>query len=436
MLKVRASSGNIELPRWPWFLLLTVVALEYIRPFDGFLKFLAPLHIAGLATLGMLFVFLGNRKKVLAGELLYKLVIAFWVIVSATVVFAPNNRATFDLSVALLWLYVGFTFPISAVLTNKERIYKFFFFWIVVQTILGLFVIFHGGHGPGSYLWDENDVALVMVMAIPYPVFLSRFPKLSRKVKLALYLSIAILLAGIGITASRGGVVGLAALIAVMVLVSKRPIRNGLIVATVTAVATIILLRALPAAYVEDMEDMNNPEDTTRDERLWSWSIAWVMYRENPVLGVGAGNYPWTNHLYATKSPLYTPRRKILGGRAAHSIYFTVLPELGTVGAVVFLWTIKAIYVRCATVRRYYKSQAEPSDDSIKFDLLFKAMIASCFGFLAAGAFITVIYYPPLWHLVGIIVATYRVAAEEFGFDARAPVSLPGTRLPGIKRQI
>jgi hypothetical protein len=39
-----------------------------------------------------------------------------------------------------------------------------------------------------------------------------------------------------------------------------------------------------------------------------------------------------TNHLYATESPLYNPRRKIMGGRQAHSIYFTLLPELGTEG--------------------------------------------------------------------------------------------------------
>jgi hypothetical protein len=53
------------------------------------------------------------------------------------------------------------------------------------------------------------------------------------------------------------------------------------------------------------------------------------------------------------------------------------------------------------------------SDDERKFQLLFNALLVSCIAFLSAGAFITVIYYPPFWYLVGFVAATYRVAARE-----------------------
>jgi len=313
-----AESAESLAPRWQWLLLLSVALFEYVRPMDWILSFLGPLRLPGLATLVLAFVFVFGRKDFLKEELLHKLVLAFWFLVCFTVFYAPNNRVAFNTGITLLWGMAGFIFPLSLIVCSQERVYKFFAYWIGFQTILGLLVIKDGGHGPGSYLWDENEAALALNMAIPYAVFLSRFPGLATKWKLLLYLCIAVLLAGIGVAASRGGVVGLAALLLIMVSMSDRPIRNGIFVAAVAGLGLLVLLNVLPESYRRDMGNIDNPEDKTRDERLWSWSIGWVMFRENPILGVGANNYPWTNHTYAQKSPMYTPKRKILGGRQTH----------------------------------------------------------------------------------------------------------------------
>jgi O-antigen ligase len=173
---------------------------------------------------------------------------------------------------------------------------------------------------------------------------------------------------------------------------------------------------------------MDNPQDKTADERLWSWSIGWIMYKHNPVIGVGAGNYPCTNHLYATESPMYTPKRKIMGGRQAHSIYFTLLPELGTIGAVLYFGILIAMVNRFRAVRSYFLKQEVPSDDATRFYLLFKAMLASCFAYLVSGAFISVLYYPPFWHLVGIVAVTYRVARVELPGFAQQTESVPSRK--------
>lgn len=178
-----------------------------------------------------------------------------------------------------------------------------------------------------------------------------------------------------------------------------------------------MLVKFLPSSYTQDMEDMDNPQDSTRDERLWSWSIGWVMFKENPVFGVGANNYPWTNHLYAKKSPMYTPKRKILGGRAAHSIYFSLMPELGTCGTVVFLLILIEIYKRQRQVRRFCLDHQDESPDITKFELLFKAMTASAVAFLVSGAFISVLYYPPIWHLIALVAATFRIAKRDLFQD-------------------
>jgi O-antigen ligase len=185
----------------------------------------------------------------------------------------------------------------------------------------------------------------------------------------------------------------------------------------------------MSAAYIADMENMSNPNDPTRDERVWSWSIGWVMFKENPILGVGAGNYPWTNHLYAEKSPMWTPKRKILGGREAHSLYFTLLPEFGVVGTSVFIAILFMMYLRYRTMRRCFKARASPTDDEKRFNLLFITMMATVVAFLLTSTFISVLYYPPFWHLVGLLTAIYRVAIREVFPEAAPAVETPRARM-------
>jgi O-antigen ligase len=418
-MKLQVSKGDSE-SRWAWYLLLGVVFFEYVRPTEWIFSFLRPLRVGGIMAATLVIVFLVNQKKYLREENIHRVCLLFIALAATSVTWAYNNNAAFWRTVLLFWAFVGFTYPVNAILTTKERIYTYFHFWILVQTILALYVIFHSGHGTGSYLLDENDVGLVLNMAVPYCIFMLQFPGITWSRRVLLCLALLILLVAIAVTDSRGAVVGLAGVLVTMIWLSKRPVVNALWVGAVAGIAVLILLRTLPAAYIEDMENMSNPQDSTRDERLWSWSIGWVMYKENPVWGVGAGNYPWTNHLYAEKSPIYSPKRRILGGREAHSLYFTLLPEFGTVGSAVYFTLIVLMYRRYRTIRRCFKARAAPTDDEKKFNLLFIVMMASTIAFLLTSTFISVLYYPPFWHLLGALAATYRVAVRDVFPDALA----------------
>ena len=411
----RASSRRFD---WIWTLLLVYVLFEYVRPLDNALKFLSPLRLGGLVTLALALGFLLSKKEYLKQDRIHLFVLAFWMLVAFSTFYAPNNRASLDTAIALLWLFVAFVFPLNLVLTSPERVYRFFFWWIGLQALVGVHVITHGGHGPGSFLTDENDVGLALNMALPYAIYVARFPDLSARARLLLYGTAGLMLVAIGVSASRGAVVGLAVLVATAVLLSKRPIRNGIVALAVVVVSIAILVRYLPPAYVNDMQGIDDPNDRTADERLWSWSIGWVMYKENPVLGVGANNYQWTNHLYATKSPMYTPERKILGGRVAHSLYFTLLPELGTAGVIVFVGLLRQLYSRSRRLRSIENIDRGKALDKAKFELIGTAMVVSLVAYLVTGAFISVLYYPPFWHLVGMVAATYRVAQSYFNLKS------------------
>ena len=74
-------------------------------------------------------------------------------------------------------------------------------------------------------------------------------------------------------------------------------------------------------------------ETGTAGQRMFTWGIGWEMFLANPVFGVGQANFPWTIGEYMGGRTWQT---KSLAGRQAHSLYFTLLPELGLVGVMLF----------------------------------------------------------------------------------------------------
>lgn len=407
-----------------WFIytLIAMVIFLYLRPQELYLSFLSPLKLPGITLMLMVFIFLSNSKDYLKEELAYKLMIAFWLLVSISIFYAVNTRAAYGGSMQMLWILVGFVFPLAVIVNTIDRLFMLWKLWLVVHFLLALTVIQQGGVGPGGILRDENDVAAALVMSLPY--FLYMFATrgiVSRKLRILALVFAAVVFLAIGVTASRGGMVGMVAMIGVMVLMSKRPVRNTSIIVLVILLVGGTVIASLPDAYVADMMNITNPEDDTRDERVFTWSIGWVMYLDNPFFGLGAGNFAWTNHFYYKLSPMWEPGRRFLGGRAAHSIYFTLLPELGTVGAIIFFSLVKIFYSRCQSIKRGL-SQASDKFMANNVILLSRALLASMVGYLVAGAFISVLYYPFFWHLLGITLVAYRVSNGAFKDEQGNPI--------------
>jgi len=365
-----------------------------------------------LSTLVMSFIFITQDKKYLKADAILKLMVLFVSIMAISLIYTPNTRAAFGTTELMFWTLVATVFPLCVILTRLDSLLLFFKFWVAIQVIVAIEVIINGGHGAGSYLRDENDVALVLNMALPLPFFMAKLPKATKSLKRYMYISMAIIFAAIITTGSRGGALGVAAIISMILIMSARPVRNILIATALLVSLSGAVLSFVPDAVIQDFRGIEDPNDSTRDARLWAWSVGWVMFLDNPVLGVGAGNYPWTNHLYARLSPMYNESRQIFGGRPAHSIYFTLLPEDGLVGTSIFLAMLWGCYKRYKDIKLHYLS-VKPDDDAYSFYILFKGMIISVVAYLVTGAFISVLYYPPFWHLLGFMVATFRAAATN-----------------------
>jgi O-antigen ligase len=168
-----------------------------------------------------------------------------------------------------------------------------------------------------------------------------------------------------------------------------------------------------PKRYWQEMSTIQGEYDGetqgTGAARRYTWQIGWEMFLANPVFGVGQGNFPWEFGNYEGER---TFEGRSFSGRAAHSLYYTLLPELGLVGVLLFLGMNYHIYRDLALVRRLYKNKGRPpqSENARYFFFMSCALEASLVGFLASGYFISVLYYPSFWTLMGFAVALRKLA--------------------------
>jgi probable O-glycosylation ligase (exosortase A-associated) len=394
--------------RFYWLVVLVYI-LEFIRPQTSILPFLSPLKLPAIVTVVLFLIFLKGKKDFLKDRLM-KLIMAFIFIVAFSVTYAVNTFYVYTITVAFFWMFFGVICSTILVLNDSERLVKFFRIWVYIQTGVALYVITHGGKGTGSFLTDENDVALVLNMAIPYAFYFGYSNRSSKLMKLLMFACLFILVLAVGVSFSRGGLVGLVAVFLMLLIYSKRPFRNIIYVSIFLTIFGGIFLSLLPDKYITDMQSMSDPEDNTRQHRIMHWATAWEMYKDNPVLGVGAGNYPWNFINYHHLTKYYNPHSRVRAGRAAHSLYFTLIPELGTIGVIIYSMLL---YTTFSRLNKTVKVREAAATDHIDFEVLLiaKSIRVSIVGFLVTGLFITVLYYPPFWYTLGF---SYIVTKQHF----------------------
>ncbi len=393
-----------------WMLCLFFL-FQYARPQTTFTA-IAPLRIPLMLSLIMPVLWLAwGDKRVLKDPLivLYGLFVA---LCGITVLWAHNQFWVVETTKYLTIFLIAATLPAAGLLQDRRKISTFFVFWVCLHLYVAWVSITNEGRGTGSFLGDENDMALTINMAIPYAYFLLQSRERGGLFKLLMIFALAAMGFAIINSDSRGGLVGLFAVTAGILFFTKHRIRNTLVIATFATVAYL----SVPEGYVEEMQTMTDPNDATRYERLYSWRLGWHMYLDYPIAGVGAGNYPWRVEEYEVAQGEYTGRR-LLGGRVAHSLYFTLIPELGTLGVLLFGAMTVLIFRRVwFIIRREEQRAIAQTGDSrappTEANLLARAMLVSLVGLFSSGAFISVLYYPHFWFLIGFVLALYYTTEE------------------------
>lgn len=277
----------------------------------------------------------------------------------------------------------------------------------------GMFTVLSGGHsrvlGPGgSYISDNNTLALALVTVLPLLVYLVNVAPSKWLKRAAIGLALLTAIAAIG-SYSRGAMLGGVAMLFFLWLKSRSKVTTGI---ALVLVAPLILF-AMPEQWSGRMASIDNyQEDESAMGRINAWQFA-INVANNVPQGGGFGVFtPRMFHMYAPEPERF---------HVAHSIYFQVLGDHGYFGLALFL----LLFV-CAwrTGRQVIKHCGE------RHDLAWAARLArmcqvSIIGFMTAGAFLSMPYYDLIYYIIAILVTLQKVLVLAPQPDNVWPMRIP-----------
>lgn len=313
-------------------------------------------------------------------------------------------------------------FVALALLHTREHIYALC--WTAAGSLAlvgakgGIFTLLGGGASrvwgpPGSFIEDNNEFALALVMTIP----LLRFLQLQLSSRLGRHLMTAAMLlcatAAIG-TYSRGGLLAIAAMTGYLWWRGRKKVWSGIVM----AVGAIVLLGFMPDAWFERMGTLQTYEqDASAQGRLDAWKNAWGVALHHPF---GVGFDPGRQELF----DLYSDGTS---ARAAHSIYFQILGNHGFVGLALFLLIWLLVWQTARAVQR----QARELPQAHWCVQLASMCQVSLLGYFVGGAFLSLSYFDLPYILMVLLVLT-RVWVARQAWE-REPAPRRGwLRVPGL----
>jgi putative inorganic carbon (hco3(-)) transporter len=387
-----------------WFIVtLLYLILDYSRIYTlAHLGSLRPMMIITLVLAS--FIVIGGKYYYLAKSRQTTLLWLFLALLAAYVPFARNNFYAFNTFKTQL-LYMPFILSVIICVNSFARLKNVIFICVFLQIYIAFWALTHGGVGPGNYFADENDLALYVNMWLPFCYFLF-FEERRLSIKFIYLIGSLIGLLSIIVSFSRGGFIGLLAVGGTIFLLSKKKILTGVFL---SLFAAFIVFYA-SNQYWAEISTSTNIESGTAKGRIEAWKSGWRMFLDNP-LGVGGGNFMVRFPEYQTD---YFKRG--MWGRVSHSLWFTLIPELGIFGIFIYL---SLLYHNLRDIFFLKSMQFGESDGEKKYmNYLGKSFIASFAGYFVSGIFLSVLYYAHYWYLTGIVVAAGHIGKNLYGNGA------------------
>jgi putative inorganic carbon (hco3(-)) transporter len=309
---------------------------------------------------------------------------------------------------------------------TKERVRLFI--WVLVLSIAyygvkgGVWALLTGGgervYGPeGSYLEDNNALAVAIIMMIPLMRFL-QLTSPSKHVRWGLVWMM--LFCGVGALGSysRGAFLAVATMVAFLCWKSK----HKLPVVLVAIVAIPAALSFMPEKWYKRMDTIATYEqDSSANMRLNAWGTMFNLAKDRPLVGGGFEVAEKAVYDRYAPDPTYPPQ-------AAHSIYFQALGEHGFVGLGLLLWLYVAFWRHAGALVRL----TEKRPDLAWMHYLGRMMQVSFMGFAVGGAFLSFVNVDLTYYLVGTLVAVRSLLDKELRATGAAAKGYPFRRVNGV----
>lgn len=271
-------------------------------------------------------------------------------------------------------------------------------------------------------LADPNFYAQALLPLVPIALALALGSR-SRAARIAGWIASGVLVTGIATTYSRGGALALFVVLGLFAFAQRARIRPRHVVIALAALA--IGATFLPASYfVQRIETLamflpghEQPferHDSSVAKRRVLMAAAAGMALDNPMFGVGAGNYGAHFETHASQVGAQARIYHDPGERAfAHSLPLEIAAETGLVGLVAFAGVASAaLFAALRARRRFSTAGSEPGS------LLALGIALGIVGILVSSLILHGDYPRYPWLMFGLGIAAWRCSVRA---GARAP---------------
>ncbi|MCL6480333.1 MAG: O-antigen ligase family protein [Firmicutes bacterium] len=402
--------------------LLFYLVVEYTR-LGAMYPVLVPLQIGKIAValgiIGWILAPRGIARRPLAVLWMDRWLLLFlFTLLFVTLLAVHSDRAWTGFFDILRWLVIYFL--ITRVLTNGWRLRVFLLLLLLLNLKMAQFVVrsyftllaagvpgwalakFGVGAGSTGFFANAADFGVGMCIIFPVAGYLF-FARESKLIRMLLFASALTFLAAILVCGSRGALVGALASGAAALL--RNPRKSAALMMLVIVIVGVVYF--LPEASKDRVESgMNWQQDGTASHRIYLWKQGLKMFQDHPIFGVGPHNYPIVRFEHYNENDPHP------GPFVSHSVYIEALTELGLIGLVPLI-VLFILFFRLNALTRKQILATDPAGKQNFFYCLALGLDLGMIGFMASAAFVSVLYYPHIWLLLGLSASLHTVAVQS-----------------------
>ena len=235
---------------------------------------------------------------------------------------------------------------------------------------------------------NPSDFAFILATTLPLSFWLLED---APRWRVPLFAAIGLIASASVLSLSRGTMVGLAAGLAWMVLVDRRHVRLVLVGGVLALAVALLVIRSDPSRFETALLYKQKVADYNVTTRYDAWNAAAELAVENPLLGVGPGNFRFYYN-EQTGRPVGTHNLYV-----AHNAYLDVAAELGLLAMILFLLYLGMMMSRLTVAAR--RGYGLPG-----YAL---ALRVSLLVAIVSAIFVSEQYYAPFWLLGGLATAVW-----------------------------
>jgi putative inorganic carbon (hco3(-)) transporter len=392
---------------WVWIGLMNPHRLTYGFAYD------LPFAMATVGVVALAIALKPSALKIPRGAApMLLLLFVLWMAITTFAAIVPEPSWTKYREVLKIF---GMCLIVTSLIHNREHIMGLV--WVMTASIAfygakgGLFTIAHGGSfrvwgPPNSLVEGNNELAVAVIVSIPFLYVLARQAKVAKDFVLVswipekwlrrgLYLSILLCAAAALGSQSRGALLAIGAMGAMLWWRS----RSKLVLALAFIAILPVAFSFMPDEWFARMNTIGTYEqDLSALQRLNAWKTA-INIANDRVLGAGFATANMA--VFSRYSPLSGPEWVFV----AHSIYFQVLGDHGYIGLALYLGFWLATY---RLAGRLVKRSRNDPELAWVTELANMAKV-SIVGFAAGGAFLSLAYWDMPYYIMVALVATDRM---------------------------